>query len=1216
MEKIYNNFAGMDLDTSPEKFNPNYYSTAYNVRIGSNVGVSVDTPSENKKGSLEGIKNIGAVLSSLFADDTAKIIALTRIRDYLVFILSTATTQGIYKILESELSTNTNPSPFFQWNKLEFTLDEGNTQILGRYETDKLIKVYISDGATYLKSINLASAAPTSIKQLEVFKPIEIVSSPSFTVVTGGSLKAGNICYGIQYYSLNGSATNYIPVGPIVPILNKDISDASILVGGALNETTDKAANITIPYISASRGLNYAKVVRIHYTILGELPTISVVYDGVISNTVDTVVMDGGQFISSVSAEEYALIMNPFKCKTLEQKNNILFAGNILQSEFDIDYDARMKRYNYGQSNVDIHTYEGNYNNYNDYVEYPDPENTYAWQKHIGEDFHDETFIYGGTGDNGKYYFETSTFPVFDQATIKPIYTHNVYHKVFQRGEVYGFALVGFDEYMRPCYAKFIDDIKIPNYFESCLTIRGTISPMHPYDGGTNKYYATSIYPVFEFLNLPNEIKYTCIVRTDRSGGDGKIADVGIMVPTWKDGSTNRFTPPINGDSAVSGLSQTSTSLPYYYEIVSPKILVNKSLPNFDFLTNHYSNYSDGGYIHTQWQRDQTTWEIYHTELHAAGNILNQWAYIPTLDKKYYPYNTNKDVVFQIGGETISTWTNAASKHGFKSSCALIQSDTIMYGALPTSGYQLPPVTMLYKTAYPYGGYTDSAIEQRSWIISSPITKVTNNTVTISTDKYGDTYSQISPYCRILWDVVRADWDGNLGHTSYISFESQVLLKGVAGKTFDNYFNAGTSVLTKPFRLLQETKGVWIDNSKDPTLNSFTQENDLYGYNSAYSCENKSKVFITKPSVYVPQTTFDCQVKNSDRKINGELIDSWTIFKPNNRIELDTSRGSLTGLVNLNNTLFFIQEAGGGTLAVDERELIPSSNVGNLYLGTGGVLSRFDYIFTNYGARKIDSVTNTNNFIYFYDSSAGKLCRMNTQSAEILSDIKNCKSYFSKVLYNNNFNTSKEYILGADNLRQEIYIKPLGSEDGIVYNELWNDFTSLTTIPFTKIFTTEDIMYFQIPNAATLTPFNGKGKFLYGLFPTSNPDLTNDSYDNLEHSLTKSVDFIISNQLPCRLDLVEWTSSSYTTLSNTDIEEKYQVYKEDILFKEFLDSNSNPNPRYFNKKRYNKIYNVNTRERCKGNYFKIKYIGNPDKLKKSNFTLNSFNTYVTPLTNR
>jgi len=66
---------------------------------------------------------------------------------------------------------------------------------------------------------------------------------------------------------------------------------------------------------------------------------------------------------------------------------------------------------------------------------------------------------------------------------------------------------------------------------------------------------------------------------------------------------------------------------------------------------------------------------------------------------------------------------------------------------------------------------------------------------------------------------------------------------------------------------------------------------------------------------------------------------------------LDTSRGSLTSLVNLNNTIFFIQESGAGTLAVDERELIPSGNTGSLYLGTGGVLSRFDYIFTNYGAK-------------------------------------------------------------------------------------------------------------------------------------------------------------------------------------------------------------------------------------------------------------------------
>ena len=159
-------------------------------------------------------------------------------------------------------------------------------------------------------------------------------------------------------------------------------------------------------------------------------------------------------------------------------------------------------------------------------------------------------------------------------------------------------------------------------------------------------------------------------------------------------------------------------------------------------------------------------------------------------------------------------------------------------------------------------------------------------------------------------------------------------------------------------------------------------------------------------------------------------------------------------------------------------------------------------------------------------------------------------------------------------------------------------------------------MYFTIPYNSSLSPFTSNGGFLYGLFPYANPNTTDATSQDLEYSLPKSVEFVSSGQLPMRLDLIEWTSKNFTPLSNTDIEEKYEIYEEDIMFKEFLDSNSNPNPRFFNKKRYNQIYNVNNRARCKGNYFRIKYIGNYDKLKKSNFTLNSFNVYITPLLNR
>ena len=72
----------------------------------------------------------------------------------------------------------------------------------------------------------------------------------------------------------------------------------------------------------------------------------------------------------------------------------------------------------------------------------------------------------GGSGVNGSYNIWRTDIPIYDTIAKKPVYTTNIYKKSLQRGEIYGFALVGFDEYMRPSFAKFIDDIKIPGYNE------------------------------------------------------------------------------------------------------------------------------------------------------------------------------------------------------------------------------------------------------------------------------------------------------------------------------------------------------------------------------------------------------------------------------------------------------------------------------------------------------------------------------------------------------------------------------------------------------------------------------------------------------------------------------------------------------------------------------------------------------------------------------
>ena len=316
---------------------------------------------------------------------------------------------------------------------------------------------------------------------------------------------------------------------------------------------------------------------------------------------------------------------------------------------------------------------------------------------------------------------------------------------------------------------QYIDDIKIPDLSESHLTFSDPITPMNRYDSGTKKYYGAGIYPIFQYANIPTDIKYVCVVRTSREN-DGLIADMGTLIPIWKESKkSNRFVSPDNTDGAMATLQQNINSLPYYYELISPKILTNKSLPTFDRIDYYYSTTGTyGAYERLNWQRDHLDRQLYTTELYSATKSTGFTASINPIDKRYYAYNTNKDAVFQIGGETIKTVTKSEGNYGFKSGCAVIQSDRILYERVPSTGYDLPPICILRKIAYPYGGYTDAAIEQRSWLISSPIVPVVGSSATISTEGFGDTYIQIAPYTRTMWDVVSADFEGNSANTCYL----------------------------------------------------------------------------------------------------------------------------------------------------------------------------------------------------------------------------------------------------------------------------------------------------------------------------------------------------------------------------------------------------------------------------------------------------------------
>ena len=155
----------------------------------------------------------------------------------------------------------------------------------------------------------------------------------------------------------------------------------------------------------------------------------------------------------------------------------------------------------------------------------------------------------------------------------------------------------------------------------------------------------------------------------------------------------------------------------------------------------------------------------------------------------------------------------------------------------------------------------------------------------------------------------------------------------------------------------------------------FNQTLPQYRYNSAYSAERTANMFLTNLD-YDKGRRFDYRVVSSEKKSTDERFDSWSVFKPANYIDVDSKYGKISRLKLFNNSLFFLQENAFGSLSVNDRSLIQDNNIGQLVLGTGGVLQRFDYLSTNNGMEfnAVNSIISNPSGMYWYDHLRGELC--------------------------------------------------------------------------------------------------------------------------------------------------------------------------------------------------------------------------------------------------
>jgi len=192
-------------------------------------------------------------------------------------------------------------------------------------------------------------------------------------------------------------------------------------------------------------------------------------------------------------------------------------------------------------------------------------------------------------------------------------------------------------------------------------------------------------------------------------------------------------------------------------------------------------------------------------------------------------------------------------------------------------------------------------------------------------------------------------------------------------------------------------------NSLDPDSQEFFAPT----YNFVWSQENNvSEKFFAKDFLIETIEEHPHQLWASETKLDGELIDSWKIFKTANKTEVNGVYGPINRIINFRDQLYFYQDKAFGSASINERSTITDDSGQQLVLGQGGVFPDYRYISTATGTVHQFSVTASDRAIFHYDARLNKIYSYSGQGVSPLSDLKGMSTFLENEVSNN--------ILGAD----------------------------------------------------------------------------------------------------------------------------------------------------------------------------------------------------------
>lgn len=462
--------------------------------------------------------------------------------------------------------------------------------MVANYESRDNVKVYIADGKSYIKMINIGDIDfNTYARYLGDSGKISIYPDATLTAPTlsddiSGSLLCGVYCYTYQLVNKYGQTTSIAPLTNLIPVYNQySISSNK----AATNKGIKIELNITDDF-------DYAKVYRIYYSQNNSTPQVSLIarisLDG--SSTLYSYQdINNDTILSDITVEELNnLNRQDFHPQTMVKLQNRLFASNITDDTWDIDYDAKAYRYNSFSTQICGLTDETGTNKYysnvipsltyddtciNPVNEIIDLDNQMSTLAEAGRDYLyklGKPLTYGGTGINVTYEFVTATIAEatgvtsnnvsLDKVTavgksIKTTTQHGIStsHTIptnyqqynmdysnpfistnyvsYQRDEIYRFGIVFYNIKGKQSPVHWIGDIRMPS---------GAIKRFCPfYAGDPNDSNYTSDTLIgrplgirFTINNIPSNVYGYEIVRCNRASSDKTVITQGIITNLYK----------------------------------------------------------------------------------------------------------------------------------------------------------------------------------------------------------------------------------------------------------------------------------------------------------------------------------------------------------------------------------------------------------------------------------------------------------------------------------------------------------------------------------------------------------------------------------------------------------------------------------------------------------------------------------------------------------